>query len=68
LSEGSKQGSRDAAGAGVSSDWVARELGDTWIEVEPGIYEHRPATPEGDVEPENTDRPQELLPRQRFGG
>jgi hypothetical protein len=29
------------------TDWFARELGDTWVEVEPGIYEHAALPPSG---------------------
>ena len=29
------------------ADWFARELGDTWVEIEPGIYEHSAPPPPG---------------------
>jgi hypothetical protein len=42
VAEGSEQDARDAAASRVRSDWFGRALGVDWVEVEPGIYEHRP--------------------------
>ena len=48
--------------------WLSRELGPGWVEVEPGIFQPRPAAPEGrspgseaDEEPETLD--EALRPR-----
>lgn len=49
MAEGSEGSSRDVGEAGVRSDWFARALGPDWVEVEPGIFEHRPGS--GPTEP-----------------
>jgi hypothetical protein len=42
VAEGFEQVGHIAADAGVRSDAFGRMLGPDWVEVEPGIYEHRP--------------------------
>ena len=42
MAEESEQGGKNVAGADVRSDAFGRMLGPDWVEVEPGIYEHRP--------------------------
>jgi hypothetical protein len=37
------------------SDYFAEALGEEWVEVEPGIYEHRPKDPEPAVPPARGD-------------
>jgi len=46
VAEESEQRGRDAAQPRGRAEWFGRALGSEWVEVEPGIYEHRPATPE----------------------
>ena len=36
---------------GAHSDYFGEALGGDWVEVEPGIYEHRPREPEPRVPP-----------------
>jgi hypothetical protein len=44
VAEGSQRRERDAVEAQRQrADWFGKSLGDDWVEVEPGIYEQRPA-------------------------
>ena len=40
---------------GEHSDYFGAALGNDWVEVEPGIYEHRPQDPEPSVLPVAAD-------------
>jgi hypothetical protein len=39
---------RDAGQPRGRAEWFGRALGSEWVEVEPGIYEHRPAISESE--------------------
>jgi hypothetical protein len=39
----------------VHSDYFGEALGQEWVEVEPGIYEHRPREPEPSMPPAGED-------------
>jgi hypothetical protein len=65
VAEGSNERESAHAEAPVRSDAFARMLGPDWVEVEPGIYEHRPlrltAPPATPSPPAPTALDEELL-------